>query len=76
MVDIVNQHLPQILPHLLAALAYAGLGFHFWNTRWRQTDKPLAAAPMRHWERGGIGAALILHAFGLYGGLFGVSGML
>lgn len=75
MVDIVNQHLPQILPHLLAALAYAGLGFHFWNTRWRQTDKPLAAAPMLPWERWSIGGVLLLHAFGLYGGLFSAAGM-
>lgn len=67
--------LPQVLPHLFAALVYAVLGFHFWNTRWRQTDKPLAAAPMRTWERASIGVALAVHAFGLYGGLFSEAGM-
>jgi len=71
MVAIVIQH----LPHLLAALAYAGLGFHFWNTRWRQTDQPRAAAPMLPWERWSIGAVLLVHAFGLYDGLFGEAGM-
>lgn len=55
---------------------YAGLGFHFWNTRWRETDKPLVATPMQSWERTAIGAALAVHAVGLYGALFSSSGML
>lgn len=75
MVDIVNHHLPQILPHLLAALAYAGLGFHFWNTRWRQTDQPVANTPMASWERWSIAAILAVHAFGLFNGLFSDAGM-
>ena len=79
MVDIVIQHLPQslpqMLPHLLAALAYAALGFHFWNTRWRQTNQPLAGTPMRPWERGAVGAALATQALGLWGGLFAEGAM-
>lgn len=71
MADIVIH----LLPHILAAALYAGLGFHFWNTRWRETDKPLVAAPMQAWERTAIGAALAVHAAGLYGGLFSEAGM-
>lgn len=71
MADIVIH----LLPHILAAALYAALGFHFWSTRWRETDKPLVANPMRPWERGGIGLALAIQAFGLYDALFGEAGM-
>lgn len=64
-----------LLPHLLAALAYAGLGVHFWHTRWRETGKSMAAAPMRSWERAAIAGALLLHAAGLYFGLFDGGGL-
>lgn len=64
-----------IVIHILAALLYAGLGFHFWNTRWRETGKPPVATPMQAWERAVIGTALSIHAAGLYGALFGSSGM-
>lgn len=60
-----------LLPNILAALLYAGLGYHFWHTRWRETDKPLVAQPMQTWERGAIGGTLTIHAIGLYDGLFG-----
>ena len=60
-----------LLPNILAALLYAALGFHFWRTRWKETDKPLAAAPMQTWERFAIGGTLAIHAFALYFGLFG-----
>lgn len=75
MVDIVIQLLPRLLPHILAALLYAYLGFHFWQTRWRETDKPLVATPMATWERAGIGAALLLQAIGLEDGIFSAVGM-
>ena len=60
-----------LLPNILATLLYAGLGYHFWHTRWRETDRPLVAQPMQTWERGAIGGALLIHATGLYDGIFG-----
>jgi ABC-type uncharacterized transport system permease subunit len=71
MADIVIQ----LLPHILAALLYGALGFHFWNTRWREQDGQCIARPMQPWERMGIAAALLIHAFGLYGALFTEAGM-
>lgn len=71
MVDIVIQ----LLPHILAALIYGALGFHFWNTRWREHENQCVACPMQAWERTGIALALAIHAFGLYGGLFTEVGM-
>jgi len=62
-----------LLPNVLAALAavlYAALGFHFWRTRWRETDKPLAAQPMTSPERATIGCALAVHGGGVYLALF------
>jgi ABC-type uncharacterized transport system permease subunit len=64
-----------LLPHIISALLYAALGFHFWQTRWRETDKPLAALPMQQWERMAIAGALTMHGIGLYNGLFGMGGM-
>ena len=71
MADIVIQ----LLPHILAALIYAALGFHFWNTRWRESDKQCVACPMKAWERVAIAAALVIHAAGLYSALFSEAGM-
>ncbi len=65
----------QLMPHILAAALYGGLGYHFWNSRWRETDKPRVAVPMQRWERAAIGIALAIHAYGLYGALFGEAGM-
>lgn len=64
-----------LLPHIASALLYAALGFHFWRTRWRETDKPLVTLPMQPWERSGIAAALLLQGIGLYDGLFSAGGM-
>lgn len=64
-----------LLPHIVSALLYAVLGFHFWRTRWRETDKPLAALPMQAWERMAIAGALATQGIGLYDGLFGAGGM-
>ena len=64
-----------LLPHIAAALLYAALGFHFWHTRWRESERPLVAQPMQNWERNAIGATLLLHGIGLYDGLFGSGAM-
>lgn len=64
-----------LLPNIVAALLYAVLGFHFWHTRWYETDKPLATLPMQSWERASIAGILLLHGLGLYEGLFGAGGM-
>ena len=71
MADIVIQ----LLPHILAALLYATLGFHFWNTRWRESDTQRVASPMQVWERTAIASALLVHGYGLYEALFSVAGM-
>ncbi len=70
MVDIVIH----LLPHILASVLYAGLGYHFWSTRWRETGQ-CVACPMQYWERGAIGLALVIHAFGLADGIFSEVGM-
>jgi len=71
MVDI----LLHLLPHVVSALIYALLGFHFWRTRWRETDRPLLTLPMQPWERMAILLALMVQGAGLYEGLFGAGGM-
>jgi ABC-type uncharacterized transport system permease subunit len=71
MADIVIQ----LLPHILAALLYGALGFHFWNTRWRQSENQCIACPMTTWERLAIAGALAIHAFGLHAALFSDLGM-
>jgi ABC-type uncharacterized transport system permease subunit len=65
----------QLLPHILAALIYGLLGLHFWNTRWRESEHQCVACPMLPWERAAIAAALLIHAWGLYDGLFAEIGM-
>lgn len=62
--------MPDIVIHALGAVAYAGLAWHFWNTRWRA--RPAAAAApggRRPWERVAVLAPLALHAAALYGEL-------
>ena len=71
MADIVIQ----LLPHIAAALLYGALGFHFWNTRWREQENQCVACPMQVWERVAIASALLIHAYGLYGALFTEAGM-
>ncbi len=71
MADIVIQ----LLPHILAALIYGALGFHFWNTRWREVEGQCVARPMQTWERSAIALALTIHAAGLYDALFTEAGM-
>jgi ABC-type uncharacterized transport system permease subunit len=71
MVDIVIQ----LLPHILTALIYAGLGYHFWNTRWRDSAEQTVASPMQTWERLAIGATLLPHAYALCSDIFGAEEM-
>lgn len=59
-----------LLPHIAAALLYAGLGYHFWHTRWNDAGKPLDSLPMQPWERCAIAVALLLQGTGLYDELF------
>ena len=58
--------MPAIVIHGIASALYAGLAWHFWNTRWR------GAAPLglQTWERAAILAPLALHGWLLYEGLF------
>jgi ABC-type uncharacterized transport system permease subunit len=65
----------QLLPHIFAALLYGALGFHFWNTRWREQEGQCVACPMQAWERVAIAVAILVHAFGLYNALFTEAGM-
>ena len=71
MADIVIQ----LLPHILAALIYGALGFHFWNSRWRESENQCVACPMQPWERAAIAVALAIHAGGLHDALFTEAGM-
>lgn len=63
------------LPHVVSAAMYAGLGAHFWRTRWQQKDRPLVTLPMQPWEKTAILATLAIHGAGLYQGLFGANEM-
>lgn len=60
--------MPDIVIHAVAAAAYAGLAWHFWNTRWRAPPAATAGG-LRRWERAAILAPLALHGAVLYTGL-------
>ncbi|MDR3222099.1 MAG: cytochrome c biogenesis protein CcsA, partial [Candidatus Accumulibacter sp.] len=64
-----------LLPHIAAAVLYAGLGYYFWHTRWNDTGKPLTPLPMQPWERCAIALALSLQGFGLYQAMFSGGGL-
>ncbi|MCC6472435.1 MAG: cytochrome c biogenesis protein CcsA [Burkholderiales bacterium] len=55
-----------ILLYAAVSLAYAGLAWHFWRTRWHGE----AAAPLASWERAAILVPLALHGWLLYDVLF------
>ena len=62
-----------ILPYAVAALLYAALGWHFWNTRWSadaDTAGDGASAGIAFWERVAILAPFALHSYLLYAELF------
>ncbi len=71
MLDIVIQ----LVPRILVAVSYAALGFHFWNTRWR--DRPASPLTTRQSgvERALIGIILTIHAALLYQDIFAEGGM-
>lgn len=58
-----------IVIHAVAAVAYAALAWHFWNTRWR-AGAAATAGGLRAWERAAILAPLALHGALLYSELF------
>lgn len=60
----------EILQHLLPAILYALLGFHFWRTRWGQAA-PKSPQGIQSWERLALAVVLLLHGSVLYGELFG-----
>ena len=64
-----------LLPHIASSLLYAGLGLHFWHTRWHHKGQPAHILTMQSWERTGILVAVILQGIGLYDGLFSAEGM-
>ncbi|SDI20585.1 cytochrome C assembly family protein [Propionivibrio dicarboxylicus] len=70
--------MPDILLHLafpiLASILYAGLGWHFWRTRWHRPD-PGSKNTMVPAERFGIALALLLQGLELHDALFGNGGM-
>lgn len=51
-----------IVIHALASAAYAGLAWHFWNTRWRAASAE-APAGLAGWERAALLAAIALHGW-------------
>jgi len=64
---------PDIVIHALCAAAYAGLAWHFWNTRWHARPVGDGLRGLRPWERAAILAPLGLHGFLLYSDLFATS---
>ncbi len=64
-----------LTPLIAACLLYAVLGWHFWQTRWNESNDSGETLPTRRWERVAIFVALALHGAGLYDGLFGAGGM-
>ena len=52
--------MPDIVIHTLVSAAYAGLAWHFWNSRWR-TPRAEAPGGLAGWERLALLAAIALH---------------
>jgi ABC-type uncharacterized transport system permease subunit len=59
-----------ILLHAVTALAYAGLAWHFWRTRWGAAATRSTARGIATWERVAILVPLAVHAWLLYDALF------
>lgn len=53
--------------YAVASAAYAGLAWHFWNTRWRRAAS--ASQGLKPWERAAILVPLVLHGWLLYANL-------
>lgn len=64
-----------LIPHIASSLLYAGLGFHFWRTRWHHKGLSTHTLTMLGWERFAILAAVSVQGLGLYDGIFSNDGM-
>jgi len=64
---------PDIVVHLIAAAAYLGLAWHFWNSRWRGAPGSEQRSGLRGWERAALLVPLALHGWLLYAGIFATS---
>jgi len=53
---------PDIVIHVVVSAAYAGLAWHFWNTRWR-TPRAETSAGLAGWERLALFAVLAVHGW-------------
>jgi len=62
-------------PLVVATLLYAGLGVHFWRTRWYDADRHPSPLSMQPWERIAIAVTLGLHGIGLYESLLSAGGL-
>jgi ABC-type uncharacterized transport system permease subunit len=58
---------PDIVIHGIAATAYLVLAWHFWNTRWRNAQRPR----LRLWESAALALPLIIQGTALYRDMFG-----
>src|SRR3954467_13839171 len=66
----------EILTYLVTALAYAGLGFYFWRTRWAPAQPGAGGAALApSTEHAALFFPLALHAFLLGRSIFGVDGL-
>lgn len=74
-IQLVSPLVSQFAPHLIAAALYTLLGYHFWRTRWCESDRPAIASPMQTWERLSIAFTLLIHAIALQTGIFSHEGM-
>ena len=68
--------MPDIVIHLVASAAYAGLAWHFWRTRWQKARAPgraleRTASGLKGWERAAVLVPLCLHGALLYAQIFG-----
>jgi len=52
-----------IVIHVVASACYAGLAWHFWNTRWRATAPAASQAGLASWERAALLVPLSLHGW-------------
>ncbi len=59
-----------IVIHVVASAAYAGLAWHFWNTRWRPAQEGVRPPGLSHWERAGLLVPLALHGWLLFADIF------
>jgi ABC-type uncharacterized transport system permease subunit len=59
-----------IVIHVVASAAYAGLAWHFWNTRWRPAPQAAPLSGLAPWERAALLVPFALHGWLLAAELF------